>query len=334
MTTGTRSENLDRRTAEDILAEMAATRKDLADVRALCHQLRNRNRSLSRLATQPSSLHHLRANTSMVSLTALTLITTGQSTASAQSGFSTRSNRSAASITSIASSYWAASIIDLYCTELEDISAQSPVPQSPVQELTSGTPDTPISNTVLNQTLRPARLSSKAGESSRRLARSFPTLFRSSTLTTTWQFPFPQPTRETCVPVIMPTTAATDNIYHFKGMLFYPAPELAPGAFTPVPGRHATVVEKDDYVRRCVEQNADFLLRKSPDDNEMKSSLGIMKLFWRFHALYRLDPMSDAIRGFSSPAFSKNPPVHLLRTYGFQVPDFEPETLEPEFSFE
>lgn len=299
---------------------MAATRKDLADVRALCHQLKNRNRALSRLATQSPPLHQLRANTSTVSLTALTSIATGQSTASAGSGFSTRSNRSAGSITSIASSYWAASIIDLYCTELEDISAQSPVPQSPVQEeLTSDMADTPISSTVLNQTFR---LSSRAGESFRRSARSVPTFFRSSTLTATWQFPFPQPTRETCVPVIMPTTAATDNIYHFNGMLFYPAPELAPGAFTPVSGPHATVVEQDEYVRCSVEQNADFLLRKSPSAIEMKSSLGIMKPFWRCHALYRLDPLSDAIRGFSSPGFPKSPSAHLLRTYGLQVPDF------------
>lgn len=259
---------------------MSEIRKELAITRALCHQLRNSKRFVPRLVTSLSSPHELQENTSTVSLASLTPIATNRTTVSGQSSFSTYSKRSSRSITSIASSYWAASIIDLYYSELEEISAQS----SAQQRSTTGALIIQISGTVPDQISQPARIISQ-GESSRQTANTGVTVVLSFDEISPWPFSFPQPTDTSCLPIILATSAATENKYHFDGMLFYPAPELTPGAFTPLPGRNATVLQPDEYVQRCVQRNRDFVVGEVSYSLEFKRSIETMKLFWRCHAL-------------------------------------------------
>lgn len=143
----------------------------------------------------------------------------------------------------------------------------------------------------------------------------------------TWHFPFPQPTRNTCTPMIMPVRANTANDrYHYLDTLFYPAPELTPGAFSPVPSLHATAELKDDYVRACVERNTNFVVAETLKlggdgtafGEDLKRSLGIMKSFWRCHALFRIDPGCYECVGFWSPALPRVSGA-VLRIYGFRV---------------
>lgn len=301
---------------------MTGLRKELADVKTLCQQLMNSRHSANRLVTPPPSEYQLQASASTASLARLSPIATSATTASTQSTASLRNNRFRGSTTSIASSYWAASIIDLYCSELEEISGLASAPHEPG---TAGSSTVAItthsSHPVGSRSLSRETRIVAAGRSALRLLFPNPWVLVG----------LPIPAVQTFMPAIMPTTLYTDNKYFFSGMAFYPAPELVPGAFSPVPGPEEAVVEKDNYVRRGVEQNTAFVISQtlkvegnleSMADkvrDDFNVSLGIMKNFWLCHALYRLDPLSPECARFTSTPLP-NVSRHLLRTYGFLVP--------------
>lgn len=123
----------------------------------------------------------------------------------------------------------------------------------------------------------------------------------------------------------VPVNTANDR-YHFFDTLFYPAPELTPGAFSPVPSFHATAEIKDDYVRACVERNTDFVIAETLKlrgdgtafGEDLKRSLGIMKRFWRCHALFRIDPGCYECLVFWSAVLPRVSGA-VLRIYGFGV---------------
>lgn len=118
---------------------MAEIRKDLADVRSLCRKIMNRVADYRWLAL--SSLRQLPTKRKYGIF--------GSSNANydhPESTFSSRSNRSGGSITNIALSYWAASIIDLYCVELAQVSWL----YSKQEESISGVPSTQKFDTAQN----------------------------------------------------------------------------------------------------------------------------------------------------------------------------------------
>lgn len=301
---------------------MAEVPKELAGVQALCQQLLNRRRSASRLATSQSTLHLVRPSGSTVSLARRLSFGTSERPPSAKRTMSFRNSLSIRSVGSFTSSHWAASIINRYCSELEQIAGPSPKqPDTP----TAGSPINPSPPAILH---RP--VSSSPGESSSQASRATdpPSIRKAAisklrTTARTLTLPFLRPTAPSYAPVIIPTSAPTDNKYHFHGLLFYPAPELVTGSFTPPPAPGASVDEKDTYVRSCVERNVEFVVSRvaalrADVGADWKVSLGIMKVFWKRHALHRMDPRARA------PFVSERLPVveeRMLRIYGFLLPE-------------
>lgn len=110
-------------------------------------------------------------------------------------------------------------------------------------------------------------------------------------------------------PVIQFPTASTNGLYNPAEVRFFHAPESVPGIFPPVPDQHATVTERDDYVRRFADRNADFamcewvVLVRSPSEigNTEEAPLRILKKFGDV----MLDPSTNAIRAFSRPRLPK-----------------------------